>query len=259
MDIVITKKLIQCVQGKQIKDFRYENFYKGERPLDYTVILDNLDKIAGNFITKADSNTLFLDNDYVVTFGYSNDGIKYFPDMSKMEIMKKDKKLITGGFAFIFILEDGSCLVISTNSWTGSFRVLKQSEYIPPEKISPHDREKFTLDAFRSHFNKNIGVMAVCGTSKGFMDAQRDFLHEALFRSKIHPKTKASRLTDAKIENLYKIMTEIAGEIEANGAINETVNTGAAGKPCPVCGTLIEKGSAFASSIFYCPNCQQEK
>ena len=173
--------------------------------------------------------------------------------------MKKDKKLITGGFVFIFIFEDDSCLVISTNSWTGSFRVLKQSEYKTSDKISPHDREKFTLEAFRSHFKKNTAVIAVCGTAKGFMDIQRNFMHEALFRSKIHPKTKASKLTNGEIKNLYDKMTEIADEIESNGGINETVNTNSVGKPCPVCGTFIEKGSAFGSSVFFCLNCQKEK
>lgn len=250
--------MIQNVQGKRIDDFKHEIFYKGERPLNYTVVLDSLDKISGNIITKADSNTLFLDNGYVVVFGYEKDCLKYFPDITKMEIMKKDKKFITNGYAFIFIFHDDSCLVISTNSWTGHFRVMKQSDYKSSEKISPYDRDKFLLDDFFSHFKKDIAVIAVCVTSKGFMDAERSFVHEALFRSKIHPKTKASNLTDNEIKNLYNIMVEIANEIQS-GKLNAIAITKAVGKPCPVCGTLIEKGNAFMSSIFICPTCQIEK
>ncbi len=258
MNITLTKQMLQNVQGKRIKDFKHKIFYKGERPLDYTVVLDDLDKISGNLVTKADSNTIFLDNGYVIVFGYEKDCLQFFPDITKIEIMKKNKKFITNGYAFVFIFNDDSCLVISTNSWTGHFRVMKQSEYKPSEKIRPYDREKFILDDFRSHFKKNIAVIAVCVTSKGFLDAERGFVHEALFRSKIHPKTKASRLTDNDIENLYNVMVEIANEIQSEKS-NVITITKSTGKPCPVCGTLIEKENAFMSSIFICPNCQKEK
>ena len=135
----------------------------------------------------------------------------------------------------------------------------KAPHVMPENKVSPFDREKFTRESFRPHFEKNVAVIAVCGTTDGFMDVQRDFMHEALFRSKIHPKTKASRLSDEEIEILYDKILEVADEIRANKIINKTVCASAAGKPCPVCGTLIEKGSAFGSTFYICPRCQKEK
>ena len=269
---IITKQITQCVQGKRIKEFNHEVFHEGERPLDYTVVFDNFDKITGATVQKADSGTLFLDNGYIVTFGYSNGGSRYFPDISQAEIMKKDKSFITSGFAFIFFFDDNSCLIISTNSWTGSFRVLSQAEYTPSNKISPYDREKYTLEVFRPHFRKNIGVTAVCVTSKGFLAVDRGLMHEALFRSGIHPKTKASRLSGDEVENLYYAIKDIAddvinsggakGDIDLfgqTGSYEYTINLKAVGKPCVVCGTAVEKASAFFSSIFFCPSCQVEK
>ena len=127
-------------------------------------------------------------------------------------------------------------------------------------KIDPYDREKFTLEVFRPYFKKNIGVMAVCGTSKGFIDvSSRGFIHEALFRSRIHPKTKDSNLTDDEVGNLYNIMAEIMNEVQNDGKFKENVNSKAVGNPCPVCGTRIEKGMAFTSTFFICPGCQKEK
>ena len=267
---IITKQLTQCVQGKRVKDFRHEIFHEGERPLDYTVILDNLDKIAGAVIQKADSEKLFLDNGYVVKFGYENGGIRYFADISEAGIMKKDKKFITGGFAFIFVFDDNSGLVISTNSWSGSFRVLGRDEYAPPDKISPYDREKYTLGAFRPHFRKNIGVTAVCVTSKGFLAVDRGLMHEALFRSGIHPKTKASKLSEEKVESLYNAVKEIADEVMScggktgdidlfgqPGTYEYAMSLKAVGRPCPVCGAAVKKENAFFSSIFFCPGCQR--
>jgi hypothetical protein len=269
---IITKQITQCVQSKRIKDFRHEIFHEGERPLDYTVVLDNLDKIAGSVIQKADSGTLFLDNGYVVTFGYDNGGIRYFADMSEAEIMKKDKKFITSGFAFIFVFDDSTCLVISTNSWTGSFRVLSQADYVPSDKISPHNREQYMLDVFRQYFKKNIGVTAVCVTSKGFLAVDRGLMHEALYKSRIHPKTKASKLTDEEVETLYNAIKEISDDVMSSGGkqgdidlfgqtgtYEYTINLKTVGKPCPVCGTAIKKANAFFSSIFFCPSCQIEK
>jgi len=269
---LITNQLTQCVQGKRIKDFKHEIFHEGKRRLDYTVILENLDKIAGTVIQKVESDTLFLDNGYVVTFGYDNGGIRYFADITEAEIMKKDKKFITSGFAFIFVFDDDSCLIISTNSWTGSFRVLSQADYVPSDKISPYDREKYTLDVFRPHFKKNIGVTAVCVTSKGFLDVDRGLMHEAFYRSKIHPKTKASKLTDEEVENLFNVIKDISdtvmlsggkqGDIDLfgqTGTYEYSMNLKAVGKPCPVCGATIEKANAFFSSIFFCPSCQIEK
>ncbi len=128
------------------------------------------------------------------------------------------------------------------------------------DKISPYDREKFTLDVIRPHFKKNIGVMAVCGTSKGFIDvSSRSFIHEALFRSKIHPKTKAIKLTDKEIENLYNIMIEMVNETQNSGKFKESINAKVVGKPCPICATPIQKGEAFTSTFYICPNCQKEK
>ena len=272
MNDMISKQMIQSVQGKRIRDFSHENFYKGERPLSYTVVFDSLDKIPGTAVVKADSNTLFLDNGYVVTFGYDNGGMRYFADSSQVEAMKANQKFITGGFLFRFDFEDHSCLVITNNSWTGSFKALPQAEYKPSDKLNPFDPDGFSFAAFKPHFQKNTAVIAVCATANGFMDVERGIIHEALFESGIHPKIKASKLSAGEVECLYLAIRNITKYSRASGGLSGAVDlygqtgsyeyrisTKTVGRPCPVCGTNIEKGSAFGSSIFYCPICQAVK
>ena len=99
------------------------------------------------------------------------------------------------------------------------------------------------------------------------------YADEALFVAKIHPLKKANNLSPEEIETLYRSIQEVlCSAINNKGA---SVNTyvrprgelGTAhlsfkvahrgGKPCPVCGTPIQRILVRNRGSCFCPNCQR--
>lgn len=272
MHKIITDQLIDCVQGKIITDFKHEQFFDGERPLTYTISFENIEYIKGACVEKANAARLILDNGYTIKFGYDSGGLRYYKNKSQIEVMKMDKKFITGGFLFLFTFDDDSCLVLTINSWTGLFKVALQTDVKQSDKLDPTDKDSFTLDNFKKYFHVNIAVIAVCVTTKGCLEIDRGAIHEALYHTKIHPKTKASSLTDYEVEALFGAIKDVVFKILSSGGIKGfidlfgnhgnytySISSKSVGKACLDCGAQIEKGNAFASSIFVCPGCQIQK
>jgi formamidopyrimidine-DNA glycosylase len=97
------------------------------------------------------------------------------------------------------------------------------------------------------------------------------YVHDILFRARLHPRRAISTLEPVDIERLHDaIHTELGRSIEAGGAWYEFDLHGERGgftaddllvgyregKPCPECGAAIEKIKTGSTSSFVCPACQ---
>lgn len=94
------------------------------------------------------------------------------------------------------------------------------------------------------------------------------YTDEALFRAGIHPARKASSLTSADAAKLTEAIRAVLEEgIRTNGASIDWVYRGGGfqnhfkvyqqtGKPCPACGTPIEKITLGQRGTHFCPRCQ---
>ncbi|SON51040.1 bifunctional DNA-formamidopyrimidine glycosylase/DNA-(apurinic or apyrimidinic site) lyase [Vibrio tapetis] len=98
------------------------------------------------------------------------------------------------------------------------------------------------------------------------------YANEALFNSNIHPKTPAGQLTKNQFLQLVNdIKSVLATAIKQGGTTLKDFNQvdgkpgyfaqelqvyGRAGKPCPICGTLIEALKIGQRNTFYCSKCQ---
>jgi len=99
------------------------------------------------------------------------------------------------------------------------------------------------------------------------------YANDALFAAGIDPRRKANTLTQIEIQKLFtSIETVLQKGIEAGGAsdvnyVNAEGGKGSYqnhflvyrkdGKPCPRCGTPIERIKLAGRGTFYCPKCQQ--
>lgn len=99
------------------------------------------------------------------------------------------------------------------------------------------------------------------------------YANEALFRAGIRPTRPANTLSRADAERLRKGIRDVLGEAikvrgttlrdyrdasgEAGGFEPLLRVYGREGKPCPVCGTPIERVVISNRSAFYCPDCQK--
>ena len=97
------------------------------------------------------------------------------------------------------------------------------------------------------------------------------YVHDILFTARLHPLRTIPTLEPADVERLYgAIRTELQRSIDAGGAWYEVGLNGERGgftaddlvigyregKPCPECGTTIEKIKTGSTSSFVCPSCQ---
>jgi len=96
------------------------------------------------------------------------------------------------------------------------------------------------------------------------------YTDETLHKAKLHPLTLSDSVTRNEAEHLYNaIQSTLKEGIRRNGASIDWVYRGGEfqnhfrvydreGKPCPVCGTIIQKLNVGQRGTHICPNCQRE-
>ena len=137
--------------------------------------------------------------------------------------------------------------------------------------ISPLDKE-FTLGYFRNLLKGKKGnVKAFLLDQKNIAGIGNVYIQDTLFLANLHPQRVISSLTDKEIEALHKSMQAVLKEsIKLGGLAYEKDFYGNKGKfgsdqfkvgykegrPCPICGTTIQKIKTGSTSTFICPKCQ---
>ncbi len=128
----------------------------------------------------------------------------------------------------------------------------------------------FGLERFEKSYIKEVLTKY---DSPGIMSMMGALCQEALYRAKIHPKHKVRTLSEEEFVALHRAIREVTCDaIAAGGRATErdlfdrpgkfvaTVSKDTEGKPCPVCGTIIEAIKlGGAGKFFICPGCQMVK
>ncbi|MGY3750687.1 DNA-formamidopyrimidine glycosylase [Vagococcus acidifermentans] len=139
-----------------------------------------------------------------------------------------------------------------------------------PEPVS----EQFHLAPFREGLKRSAkAVKPLLLEQKLVTGLGNIYVDEALFRSRIHPLQEASTLTKQETAVLHsEIIAVLAEAVAAGGTTIRTYQNalgeagkfqvalsvyGQTGKPCPVCGTPIEKIKVAQRGTHYCPTCQK--
>jgi formamidopyrimidine-DNA glycosylase len=95
-------------------------------------------------------------------------------------------------------------------------------------------------------------------------------LQDILFNAGIHPKKKVKTFSGKDKEKLFDSvkatlaeMTMLGGrDTERDlfgcfGGYKTKLSRNTAGKPCPVCGSIIKKEAYLGGSIYFCEECQK--
>jgi formamidopyrimidine-DNA glycosylase len=138
--------------------------------------------------------------------------------------------------------------------------------------VDPLD-ESFTADLLRRLLAKKRGAIkatlmdqaAIAGLGNVYAD-------EILFRARLHPKRRASDLSEEEVERLHaSIVAELQRGLELGGSsemaflhldgsessYQESFQVkGRKGKPCFVCATPIERVEVGGRGTYFCPQCQ---
>ena len=174
-------------------------------------------------------------------------------------------------------LDDGSFLAGSVQMYGGlsAFPEGKNdNEYYleAREKPSPlSDRfDEAYFDSLFSADTARLSLKALLATEQRIPGLGNGVLQDILFKAKMHPKKKVSTLSAADRRVLFDTIKTTLSEMAARGG-RDTENdlSGApggyktilsrntVGRPCPECGTSIQKETYMGGSIYYCATCQK--
>ena len=174
---------------------------------------------------------------------------------------------------------DGSAIVCTVHMY-GFMQAFLFHQYDNPYYLIAKDKPAPISDDFdRSYFEKlldaakqNLSAKAFLATEQRIPGLGNGVLQDILFKAGIHPKTKLSDLNGAQKDLLFTAVKKTSSEMaEKGGRDTEKDLFGHPGgyhtilskftldKPCPVCGSELQRQAYLGGNIYFCPGCQKEK
>ena len=175
-----------------------------------------------------------------------------------------------------FDFGDDNCLVVQILGWgfarAARDRDLGNLTYPGRLGLSPVDSKEFTFGTFIKIielWNRKM-IKDVLTDQKTIAGIGNGYLQDILYVAKIHPKRKAGEIYEKERIRLYRSIQDtlkeairLGGsefEFDLNnqpGGYQRKMSGHLNGKPCPKCGTRIEKITVSGASCYFCPSCQK--
>jgi len=176
----------------------------------------------------------------------------------------------------VFVLDNGMEMRFNDARKFGRVYLVEANDAVTgPLGPEPLDAG-FGLDDFAALIHRRSGAIKPLLLNQTFLAGLGNiYTDEALYRARIHPLRKASRLGDDEIQALYHAIRDILRlSIESQGtsfdyvypsALREHAPNyqsylqvyGRAGAACPRCGQLIQRTVIGGRGTHFCPDCQR--
>ena len=192
--------------------------------------------------------------------------LRYYNDSNKIPV--KHQLLIE--------FNDGSILVVSVQMY-GAIQAFIEGNndnkyyYIAREKPSPLN-DSFDLIYFntlRTGDTNTLSVKAYLATGQRIPGLGNGVLQDVLLLARIHPKRKMETISKKEYTGLFHSVKNTLFEMARLGGRNTEkdlfgreggyktlLSKNTVGKPCSICGSIIEKSSYLGGAIYWCPDCQ---
>jgi len=189
------------------------------------------------------------------------------------EILLVTRKSLPEKRRLVFDFDDGTCL--SINFWWFGY-----AHYTPLDALDSHamtakqgpDALDVTAEELKAMLDGRRGrIKSFLLDQSKIAGIGNAYVHDILFLARLHPLRQVNTMSDTEIEALANAIHHgLRPSIEAGGAFYEVNLYGKPGgftaeillvgyregKPCPVCGTTIEKIKTGSTAGFICPQCQ---
>ena len=266
----IALQMSTALQGKQIKSAIRGNaphrfaFYT-RQPEEYATILR--DKKVGESVANGSMIVTSIEPGHVLVLGEGGERI----------LFHRNDKALPQKHQLLLHFTDDTYLTVTVQGW-GSLRLLEQSEaathpVVGKTGVSPLDKA-FTLEYFQSLFEKLAeqdprSIKFFIISDPGIWGVGNGYLQDVLFRAGVHPKRRSIDVSHEEKTKLHRAIgetlkraVELGGRDTEHDLFNKAgryqriLNSKKAGKPCPVCGTPIEKIQYLGGTSYFCPRCQ---
>ena len=176
-------------------------------------------------------------------------------------------------------LDDESALVCTVQMY-GAVLAFMEGTYdnkyylVAKEKPQPladaFDRAYF--DTLRMEGSDKLSTKAFLATEQRIPGLGNGVLQDILFHAGIHPKRKMGTIREIEFDRLFRSVKDTLAEMTrlggrdtekdlfgSAGGYRTLLSKNTVGKPCPLCGTDIQKTAYLGGAIYWCPICQPLK
>jgi formamidopyrimidine-DNA glycosylase len=265
------KQFNETLKGKTIKEGSLGN--KPHKFVWYNRTHEEFEELTkGKKIGEVNSKGKWLfiplDPGYVLLFGECGGKLLYNPPGAKMPKT----------YHLYLIFKDDSFLTFTTQMW-GAMELYKKGEekkrqYVKDMRVTPVEKE-FTFEYFSNLIDsllseKKRSVKGLLTQNQLIPGLGNAIAQDILFKARLNPKFPISELDKNKRKKLYKeILSTVEEAIKKGGRYDETdlynnhggyiriLDKNTVGKPCPVCGKVIEKIQYLGGACYFCPVCQE--
>jgi len=258
------KKIESGIRGNSPHKFAFYN----RSPEEYETILKG--KTMGPATEQGALIWVSVEPDHVLVLGGGGERILFHQNENTLP--KKHQ--------FLLHFQDDTYLTVTVQMW-GFIQLSHKSEieaqrgcHLGRKAVSPLNDE-FTLEYFQGLFNELVeddsrSVKFFIISKPGIWGVGNGYLQDILFRAKIHPRKRCVDLTETERMALYKAIRDTLKQaVKLDGRDTEfdlynnpgryerILDSRQVGKPCPECGTPIEKIQYLGGASYYCPSCQK--
>jgi len=172
--------------------------------------------------------------------------------------------------------EDGSAFTAMTQMW-GAYELYEKGEalnrkYVKGMKTTPVE-EQFTFEYFCGLIKDLTAKKSVKGllTQDQLIPGLGNAIaQDIMFAARLNPRRPVEELSKEEKRKLYRAIRDNVREVIRNGGRNDEydlhgnpgkyvriMDKNAVGKPCPECGTKIQKIQYLGGACYFCPACQK--
>lgn len=267
---ILAKQINKTLVGKTIQKGSLGNsphkfVWYNRKPAEFTQV--TCSKIVGQARVQGRWLIIPLEPGYNLVLGECGGKILFHPAGS--ELPEKYHLWIE--------FEDGSSFTATTQMWGAMelFECGKEQErqYIKNMRTTPVDRA-FTFAYFSNLIDELLegekrSVKSLLTQDQLIPGLGNASAQDIMFRAHLLPRRPLSELSKGQRRDLYNAIVDTVHEIiEQGGRNDETdlfchrggyvrlMDSNAVGKPCPECGTKIQKIQYLGGACYFCPKCQ---
>ena len=174
---------------------------------------------------------------------------------------------------------DGGSLVSASVQMYGGLWCFRHGEFdnpyyavakAKPSPLSSEFDEEYFAAILASPEVRRLSAKALLATEQRIPGLGNGVLQDILFNAAIHPRRKVEGFASGESRRLFGSLKATLAEMAARGGRDTQVDLhgcpggyvtrlsrNTAGKPCPSCGTPIEKEAYLGGSVYFCPSCQR--
>ena len=269
--VTLARQMSVSLPGKRIAKGTLGNsphkfVWYNREPAEFSDIVKG--KTIGKAYTRGRWLFIPVEPGYILVFGEC--GGKILLHESDSPIPKK--------YHLALQLEDGSALSATTQMW-GAMELYEKGqelerEYVKGMRTTPVDPE-FTpayLTALVHECSKegSRSVKGILTQDQLIPGLGNAIAQDIMFKARLHPKKPIAALTKDQIKVLHSAIVDTLSQAIQLGGRNDEfdlygkpgkyvriMDKAAAGRPCHVCGTKIEKMAYLGGACYFCPRCQK--